>query len=203
AVFDLSGSESAEKNIFRGVEGTLGVSLDRLTLDGFDPAGLAEFIEAQKSLPKDIALQLHKALRGGASDYADVSGEFRLAEGKARIESLSLENASASLGLSGALDMAAQTYDVKAEMTLKPLPDLGTLTVTRSGGLEKAPDYQLETGPAVAWIERHLPPPPAPEPVTTDPPIMPGVMAPQVEAVPLDAPRQEGTVPEIEVERLP
>lgn len=210
--FDLEGIGGATG--LKGATGTLSLTLDNLTLDSFDPAALADFIRAQKSLPEDLGTRLHRAMRGnGGTTFADVSLELKVADNKVDIANLTLGNADVDMQVRGTLDLAAESYDVTAETVLKNLPDVGGLTITRKGAAGDAPDYLFDTAGIKAWIESQMPPP---APVVGDIPAviddlqaMPEVPATDVEAVPLDVPpayEEDMMSPaddSVEIEKLP
>lgn len=196
AVFDLTGPGDAKG--LEKAKGTMALTLETVTLDGFDPAALAAFITAEKSLPNDLSAKLHRVMReSGKAIFKDVALNLNIADNKATIETLSLDNADCSLRVTGSLDLAAGTYDIKAEMTLKNLPDIGGITLTRKGGAADAPDYRMDIGGIKNWIESQMPPPvqetipvdmidiAAPERAPDD---MPDAIMGDVEAEPLDAP---------------
>lgn len=199
AVFDLSGPGDAKE--LEQSKGTIALTLESVTLDAFDPAALAAFVAAEKSLPNDLAVKLHKTMReNGSATFKDVALNLNIADNKATIETLSLDNADCVMQVTGSLDLAAGTYDIKAEMTLKNLPDVGGITITRKGGAADAPDYRLDIAGIKNWIESQMPPP-VPEPVPVEEmditaPDMPDMIVPDmpdaaigdVEAEPLAAP---------------
>ncbi|HEX2753038.1 MAG TPA: AsmA-like C-terminal region-containing protein, partial [Alphaproteobacteria bacterium] len=188
-VFDLAGIGDTKG--LKEATGTLSLTLDSLTLDAFDPAALADFVRAQKSLPDDLGTRLHKAMReNGSSTFADVSLDLKVADNKVEITNLTLGNADVNMQVNGMLDLTAENYDVKAETVLKNLPDIGGLSITRKGAAARASDYRFDIAGIKAWIESRMPPPVAEEmPVVTDDLyIMPDVPATGVESVPLDAP---------------
>lgn len=188
-VFDLAGIGDTKG--LKEATGTLSLTLDSLTLDAFDPAALADFVRAQKSLPDDLGTRLHKAMReNGSSTFADVSLDLKVADNKVEITNLTLGNADVNMQVNGMLDLTAESYEVKAETVLKNLPDVGGLSITRKGATAGAPDYRFDIAGIKSRIESRMPPPVAEEmPVVTDDLYtMPDVPATGVESVPLDAP---------------
>lgn len=196
AVFDLEGpgdTKGLEK-----AKGTIALTLESVTLDAFDPVALAEFIAAEKALPNDLSVKLHKAMReNGSATFKDVALNLNIADNKVTIEALSLDNADCSIQVTGSLDLAAGTYDIKAEMTLKNLPDVGGITIARKGSAADAPDYRMDIAGIKSWIESQMPPPvqetipveeidiAAPDMIVPD---MPDAVIGDVEAEPLAAP---------------
>lgn len=189
-VFDLEGAGDAKG--LQGATGKISLTIDSLTLDGFDPAALAAFIRAEKSLPDDLGTRLHQTMReNGNSTFKDISVDLALTEGKVEIANLSLGNDDVNMQVSGTFDTAAESYDIKAETILKSLPDVGSLTITRKGAAADAPDYRFDIAGIKAWIESQMPPPVVEDtmPVVTDDLYaMPDVPATDVESVPLDVP---------------
>lgn len=189
-VFDLEGTGDTKG--LKGTSGTISLTIDSVTLDAFDPAALAAFIRAEKSLPDDLGTRLHKAMReNGNSTFSDVSVDLKLTDGKAEIANLSLGNADVNVQVSGHFDTAAESYDIKAETILKSLPDVGSLSIIRKGAAADAPDYRFDIAGIKAWIESQMPAPVVEEavPVVTDDLYaMPEAPTTDVEAVPLDVP---------------
>jgi|GEM_PF-1676360 len=208
--FDLKGQDDPSAKMFHNVAGDIALTIEQLTLDGFDPGALVEYAEAQKSVPKDLGVQLHQVLRNnGAAVYEDVSMDVVLADGKMTIANLSLENADSNVQVTGGLDIGPATYDIKAQMTLKNVPDVGGIQLTRAGDVAKAPDYRMDTKGIEAWIASRMPAPVEETPVAEMLPAEESVIGvPLADPYEITTPDGEAnatqaTVDDVEVERLP
>lgn len=161
--FALS-AQAKGKEAFGEVKGDIFLSMPRLTIDGFDPAALAAYLEGIKGAPQDLATTAHKILRGGAATYADVQVDMARDDQKITLKSLLIGNVDSSVRTDATLDLGAGKYDLKSFMTLRRVEDLEPLEITRAGDAGKAPDYRLQAKQLTDFAARRMPPP-EPEPL--------------------------------------
>lgn len=141
--FDLA-AKPQDKNALADLSGQMSLSVPRLTVDGFDPAALAAYLEPLQNSPQDLISTAHKILRGGAATYRDVHAEFDIKGSDIAVRSLMLNNLDSNVKVEAKLDSAKETYDLKSFMTLKNVRGLEPLVIVRSGSLTEAPDFHIE-----------------------------------------------------------
>jgi uncharacterized protein involved in outer membrane biogenesis len=168
-------AKAQEKAAFKDVSGVFSLSLQQLTVEGFDPAALAAYLLALKGAPQDLAATAHKILRGGAASYRDVHADFTREGDVITVKSLSLQNAESRLKVEATLDSAASTYDLKTFVTLTGVDGLEPLVLTRAGAAAKAPDYRIPAKALTDYAASRQPTPepePEPAPVAIDLPAL-------------------------------
>jgi len=157
-------AKAQDKAAFKDVAGEFSLSLPHLTVAGFDPAALGEYLAGLKGVPQDVAATAHKILRGGATTYRDVHADFTREGNVITAKNIALQNAASSLKVEATLDTETSKYDLKTFMTLKNVEGLAPLVLTRAGDVVSAPDYRLQAKQITDYAASRLPPP-EPEPV--------------------------------------
>lgn len=159
--FDLN-AKPQDKTAFGDVSGRFSVSSPRVTVHGFDPAALTDYLEPLRASPQDLVSTAHKMLRGGAATYRDVEADFDVTSGKISTRALTLDNSDSTVKAETTLDTGAESFDLKAFVTLKGVSGLDPLTVTRAGKAGAAADFKIEPKALSNFGASRIP---APEPV--------------------------------------
>lgn len=167
ATFDLT-AKPKDKTPLGDIAGSVSANIPRLTVTGFDPAALTSYLEPLRSSPQDLVSSAHKVLREGAATYRDVHAVFDIADGKATARQLTLENDDSSVKVETSMDTAADSYDLKAFLTLKNVNGIDPLKLTRAGKITDAPDLRIEPKELSDFGASRIPAP-EPEPAVVTP----------------------------------
>ena len=179
--FDLT-AKAKDAAPLGDVAGSVSANVPRMTVQGFDPAALTSYLEPLRSSPQDLVSSAHKVLREGAATYRDVQATFDVANGKITARPLTLDNENSSVKIETSLDTAADSYDLKAFLTLKNVQGIDPLRLTRAGKVADAPDLRIEPKELSNFGASRIPPP---EPVPEAP-----------AAIPSNQPLESGVAPQ-------
>lgn len=182
--FDLTAKEK-DKTPLGDFSGSVTATVPRLTVRGFDPAALTAYLEPLRSSPQDLVSSAHKILREGAATYRDAHAVFDIASGKITARQLTLDNEDSAVKIEATVDTAAESYDLKAFLTLKNVQGIDPLHVTRAGKITDAPDLRMDPKELSNFGASRIPPP-EPEPA----------VAPAAAAVPSSEPLESGVAPQ-------
>jgi len=163
--FDLT-SDSAKdaKDWFHGSSGELSMTADTLTVDDFNTAPLPDMIAGVTDAPPtDFLARFSSALKAGRTVYNDVSGSFKMADGKISIEKLRLADGAGTVTVDGAYDLGPKKYNLIATVQLKRPPGIPSFTASRNGDVANAPDYNVNAKAVENYLTQKAPKdPPAP-----------------------------------------
>ncbi len=153
--FDLSTAD----NTLQSANGDISLQADKLTVDDFNATRLPERLHKLKKMPADLATLVSDAVHhDGASVFKNVQGKFKIDHGKISITSLTADNTTARMSLTGTASIALRSYALSGSLQLLKQKDFPALTITRSS---KDPDYAVSDGKALqTYVGKHLPPPP-------------------------------------------
>lgn len=155
-------SKAQDKNWFHGIDGDLTIKATSLKVQDFSPRAAGRFINDTKgSRAENLAGDFTKTLRSEDTTYRNVDAALKIGDAKITIEKLRLQDADAVTSVSGAFDLQPETFHTKADIQLKGITGFPSFTVTRSGEMGKAPDYNVGVKPVEIWLTTNAAPEPA------------------------------------------
>lgn len=156
--FDLT-AKAKDKTPLGDFSGSVTAAAPRLTVRGFDPAALTAYLEPLRSSPQDLVSSAHSILREGAATYRDAHAVFDIRDGKITARQLTLDNDDSTIKIETSVDAAAESYDLKAFLTLKNVRGIDPLHITRAGKITDAPDLRIEPKELSNFGASRIPPP--------------------------------------------
>lgn len=192
---DVTDDDSkTEKDWFVGMDGTLGLTADSVTVQDFSPSALGKMVAALNGAPTDdFTAEALRTLRSEDTTYNNVEAAFTVGGGKVTIDKLKLSDDAATVDVTGNFVLGPETFTVAAAVKLKRPDGVPSFTVTRSGEMENAPTYTAGLRPLENWLAKAAASAPAPLDIPQDnvrphdldaPPVHETVILPQDNAQP-------------------